>query len=79
MTCRPPRLIVDFDEESSDFLPGDVGPLICSTCGFIANIDPDFHAERYAHLPTVRSETEVYTYHPPTGRFHRAPAEQKAN
>jgi hypothetical protein len=46
----------------SDFLPAMYGKLPCSTCGMVANVDPDFHRERYDHIPTIRNSAGTYAW-----------------
>lgn len=45
-----------------ELLPNDVGQLPCSTCEMLANVDPDFHEERYAHAPKVRVAGNEYVW-----------------
>lgn len=41
------------------FTPAEVGRLKCATCGMIANVDPDFHFQRYGHVSTINVWSDV--------------------
>ena len=38
----------------------------CIRCGMLADVDPAFHAARYAHRPAYRDEQGTWEYWPRT-------------
>jgi len=34
----------------------------CSTCGMLGTVDPNFHAARYGHNPTINDSGKTYEW-----------------
>jgi hypothetical protein len=45
----------------------------CLHCGMVANVDPNLHAERYEHEPTVRRGRVLFRWNLACQEWHEAP------